>query len=166
MKRLGLVVFPGFQILDLAAASVFEVANLFASRPTYEVGLYSEQGGRVASSSGIEVETRKLTDPVFDTLIVTGDIGVSTPSEGLVRSVSEAHCQHLHRSIHIGCGGFVEWTSCHDALGQCTHSPAAVPGDPSRGRPHFHHGWKCMDVRRNDSVYRPVARAGGGGPGI
>ena len=46
MKRLGLVVFPGFQILDLAAASVFEVANLFASRPTYEVALYSEHGGR------------------------------------------------------------------------------------------------------------------------
>src|ERR1700759_2351253 len=90
MKRLGLVVFPGFQILDLAAASVFEVANLFTSRPVYEVALYSEQGGRVASSSGIEVETRELTDPVFDTLIVTGDIGVATPSEGLVRVVSEA----------------------------------------------------------------------------
>jgi transcriptional regulator GlxA family with amidase domain len=106
MKRLGLVVFPGFQILDLAAASVFEVANLFAGRPTYEVGLYSEQGGRVASSSGIEVETRKLTDPVFDTLIVTGDIGVSTPSEGLVRSVSEA-AGASRRTASICTGAFI-----------------------------------------------------------
>jgi len=30
MKRLGIVVFPGFQILDLAAVGVFEVANLLA----------------------------------------------------------------------------------------------------------------------------------------
>jgi transcriptional regulator GlxA family with amidase domain len=90
MKKLGLVVFPGFQILDLAAASVFEVANLFTSRPVYEVALYSEHGGQVASSSGIEVATRKLTDPVFDTLIVTGDIGIAVPAPGLVRFVSEA----------------------------------------------------------------------------
>src|ERR1700754_927978 len=90
MKRLGLVVFPGFQILDLAAASVFEVANLFTAKPTYEVALFSEGGGRVASSSGIEVETRKLSDPAFDTLMVTGDLEISTPSEGLVRFVSEA----------------------------------------------------------------------------
>jgi transcriptional regulator GlxA family with amidase domain len=106
MKRLGLVVFPGFQILDLAAASVFEVANLFASRPTYEVALYSEQGGRVASSSGIEVETRKLSDPAFDTLIVTGDIGVATPSEGLVRFVSEA-AGASRRTASICTGAFI-----------------------------------------------------------
>lgn len=106
MKRLGLVVFPGFQILDLAAASVFEVANLFAGRPTYEVALYSETGGRVASSSGIEVETQKLTDQAFDTLIVTGDIGVATPSEGLVRSVSEAAAA-ARRTASICTGAFI-----------------------------------------------------------
>ena len=106
MKRLGLVVFPGFQILDLAAASVFEVANLFAARPTYEVALYSETGGRIASSSGIEVETQKLTDPAFDTLIVTGDIGVATPSEGLVRSVSEAAAAS-RRTASICTGAFI-----------------------------------------------------------
>lgn len=36
MKRLGIVAFPGFQILDLAAACVFEVANLLGERKTYE----------------------------------------------------------------------------------------------------------------------------------
>jgi len=55
MKRLGLSPSRVFKILDLAAASVFEVANLLAERYTYEVALYSEHGGRVASSSGIEV---------------------------------------------------------------------------------------------------------------
>ena len=106
MKKLGFVVFPGFQILDLAAASVFEVANLFTSRPVYEVALYSEHGGHVTSSSGIEVDTRKLTDPVFDTLIVTGDIAVATPSEGLVRFVSEAAVSS-RRIASICTGAFI-----------------------------------------------------------
>src|ERR1700759_4127097 len=106
MKRLGLIVFPGFQILDVAAASVFEVANLFASRPTYEVALYSESGGRVTSSSGIEVETRKLTDPTFDTLIVTGDMAVSPPSEGLVQFISDAAAAS-RRIASICTGAFI-----------------------------------------------------------
>ncbi|MEA3181315.1 MAG: hypothetical protein QOI59_4838 [Gammaproteobacteria bacterium] len=106
MKRLGIVVFPGFQILDLAAASVFEVANLLAERYTYDVALYSEHGGRVASSSGIEVETRPLTDPAFDTLIVTGDLAVATPSDGLVRFVSEAAVAS-RRIASICTGAFV-----------------------------------------------------------
>src|ERR1700733_10640273 len=106
MKRLGLLVFPGFQILDLSAAAVFEVANLFADRPTYDVALYSEHGGRVASSSGIEVETRPLSDPTFDTLIVTGDLAVATPSEGLLRLVSEA-AGASRRIASICTGAFV-----------------------------------------------------------
>ena len=90
MKRLGIVAFPGFQILDMAAASVFEIANLLSGRKTYDLAVYSEHGGRVTSSSGIEVETQALVDPVFDTLIVAGDLDAATPSDGLVRFVSEA----------------------------------------------------------------------------
>jgi transcriptional regulator GlxA family with amidase domain len=70
------------------------------------VALYSEQGGRVASSSGIEVETQKLADQAFDTLIVTGDIGVATPSEALVRSVSEAAAAS-RRTASICTGAFI-----------------------------------------------------------
>jgi transcriptional regulator GlxA family with amidase domain len=106
MKRLGLVVFPGFQILDVAVASVFEVANMLASRQMYDVALYSEHGGRVASSSGIEVETRQLSDPAFDTLIVTGELAVATPSERLVRFVTEA-ARDSRRIASICTGAFI-----------------------------------------------------------
>ena len=103
MKRLGIVAFPGFQILDLAAASVFEVANLLAGRKAYDVTLLTEPGGQVMSSSGIVVETQMFADPAFDTLIVTGDIGIVTPSDGLVRFVSEA--AGLSRRIASICTG-------------------------------------------------------------
>jgi len=106
MKRLGLLVFPGFQILDMAAASVFEVANVLASRPIYDVAVYSEQGGRVASSSGIEVETHQLADAAFDTLIVTGDLAVATPSEGLVEFVTAA-AGASRRIASICTGAFI-----------------------------------------------------------
>ena len=106
MKRLGIVAFPGFQILDLAAAGVFEVANLLAARKTYDVGLYSEVGGRVFSSSGIEVETQPLEDPAFDTLIITGDLTVATPSDSLVKFVSEAAAAS-RRIASICTGAFV-----------------------------------------------------------
>src|SRR5438270_10172816 len=90
MKRLGIVVFPGFQILDLAAAGVFEVANLLTDRKTYDVRLFSESGGSVVSSSGITVDTQAFADTAFDTLIIAGDVGVATPSEGLVKFALEA----------------------------------------------------------------------------
>jgi transcriptional regulator GlxA family with amidase domain len=106
MKRLGIVTFPGFQILDLAAAGVFEVANLLADRKTYDVMLLSEHGGTVVSSSGITVNTQGFADPAFDTLIVTGYLGVATPSEGLMKFVSEAAATS-RRIASICTGAFV-----------------------------------------------------------
>jgi transcriptional regulator GlxA family with amidase domain len=106
MKRVGIVTFPGFQILDMAAASVFEIANRLSGRNTYDLGVYSEHGGRVASSSGIEVETRPLLDPAFDTLVVAGDLDAATPSEGLVRFVSAAAVVS-RRIASICTGAFV-----------------------------------------------------------
>jgi transcriptional regulator GlxA family with amidase domain len=106
LKRLGIVAFQGFQILDLAAAGVFEVANLLSPRKVYDVGLYSEIGGKVMSSSGIEVETQKLSDPAFDTLIVVGDVGAPTPSVGLVNFLAEAAVAS-RRIASVCTGAFV-----------------------------------------------------------
>jgi transcriptional regulator GlxA family with amidase domain len=106
MKRLGIVAFPGFQILDTAAASVFEIANLLCARRTYDLAMYSEHGGRVASSSGIAVDTHPLVDPAFDTLIVAGDLDVATPSDGLIKFVSEAAAAS-RRIASICTGAFV-----------------------------------------------------------
>lgn len=106
MKRLGIVTFPGFQILDLATAGVFEVANLLADRKIYDVMLLSERGGSVVSSSGIAVNTLPFADPAFDTLIVTGDVSVAIPSEGLVQFVAEAAVTS-RRIASICTGAFV-----------------------------------------------------------
>jgi transcriptional regulator GlxA family with amidase domain len=106
VKRLGIIVFPGFQILDLAAACVFEMANLLGPRKTYDVVLLSEQGGSVISSSGIAVQTEPFGDPAWDTVLLAGDNETATPSEGLVKFVLEAAAAS-RRIASICTGAFV-----------------------------------------------------------
>jgi transcriptional regulator GlxA family with amidase domain len=81
MQRIGFIVSNGFQVMDFAAISVFEFANLTVGETLYDVHLLSEAGGSVRSSVGVVVETKALDDTAFDTLIVFGDtvIGPSTP---------------------------------------------------------------------------------------
>jgi transcriptional regulator GlxA family with amidase domain len=106
VKRLGIIVFPGFQILDLAAVCVFEMANLLGERKTYDVVLLSEQGGSVISSSGIAVQTEPFGDPAWDTVLLAGDNETATPSEGLVKFVFEAAAAS-RRIASICTGAFV-----------------------------------------------------------
>ncbi len=72
MKKLGLILFPGFQIVDLAAVTVFELANSLGGKPVYDIAMLSESGGTVASSSGVRVETDAFDQHAFDTLLVAG----------------------------------------------------------------------------------------------
>ena len=83
MRHIGVVVFPGFQILDMVAVSIFELANLEAGQPEYEVEIISEHGGMVRSSAGVEVATRPFGDPAYDTVVVTGAMQIAPSSPGL-----------------------------------------------------------------------------------
>ena len=67
MQQIGFVVFPEFQVMGFAAITAFEIANLMAGEPFYEVTLLSEHGGPVRSSAGFNVETEPFGDRNFDT---------------------------------------------------------------------------------------------------
>ncbi|PSH69046.1 AraC family transcriptional regulator [Phyllobacterium brassicacearum] len=73
MQNIGIILFPGFQLLDLAAATVFEFANVTVGDPVYEVSLLSEEGGPVACSAGFSVGTVPFNDAPFDTVLVVGN---------------------------------------------------------------------------------------------
>ncbi len=106
MKKIGLVVFPGFQILDLVAATAFELANDASPRPAYDVRLLSETGGMVASSSGVRVETQRFDDPEFDTIMTTGTMDVAPSTPGLLAFLNEASAAS-RRTASICTGAFV-----------------------------------------------------------
>ena len=72
MRRIGIVVFPGFQLISLAAVPVFELANALQESPVYDVRLISEAGGAIRSSGGVSVQTEALGEPRYDTIMVVG----------------------------------------------------------------------------------------------
>ncbi len=85
MQRIGFVVSPGFRVMGLAVASVFEFANTEMRAPVYELRLLSETGGSVRSSIGMSVATEPFDDTNFDTLIVGR--GTQSPTPGLIEFV-------------------------------------------------------------------------------
>ena len=72
MIRVALALSPGFQMMIFAALSVFEVANIAAGEPLYEILVLSEHGGEIRSSVGMPVNTAGFDRSDFDTLIVGG----------------------------------------------------------------------------------------------
>ena len=57
MLTIGFVVSPGFQVMSLAAMSVFELANVGGGKPLYDIELLSETGGAIPSSLGMTMQT-------------------------------------------------------------------------------------------------------------
>ncbi len=76
---IGVLVFPGFQLLDAAGPiSVFEIAARFAGNPA-SIKVLAVTPGPVRSSSGVELLARGLRPSgAISTLIVAGGEGVRT----------------------------------------------------------------------------------------
>src|SRR5258707_7769101 len=80
MHRIGFVVFPDFQLMDMTAITVFEMANLTTANRIYDVTLLSDIGGPVPTSTGLFVDTEPFSEQTFDTVIVAGGTTVGTLS--------------------------------------------------------------------------------------
>lgn len=106
MNRIGLVVFPGFQILDMAAAAVFEMANLEVPAPAYEIHVVSEGGGAVKSSMGAAVHTIAMDPNAYDTLMVAGSTALQLSSPRLLRLLGRA-LEPTRRMASICSGAFI-----------------------------------------------------------
>jgi transcriptional regulator GlxA family with amidase domain len=106
MKRIGLVVFPGFHILDIAAVSAFELANIDVREAAYDIHVVSEGGGAVKCSMGMAVQTIALDPNAYDTLIVAGSTVVQPSSPKLLRLLSRA-VEPTRRMAGICTGAFV-----------------------------------------------------------
>src|SRR5262245_58445019 len=72
VKTVALLLYPGFEILDLAVITVFELANRELGHEAYRLVRLSEDGGPVASYSGATVDSRKFREARYDTLLVFG----------------------------------------------------------------------------------------------
>jgi transcriptional regulator GlxA family with amidase domain len=113
MTDILILVFPGFLLLDATGpAQVFSTANDEArdrgQDPPYRIRLLSREGGLVASSSGVGVQTDKLPRrlPPGATLLVSGGRGVEHADPAIVAWVARA-CPALARCCSVCTGAFV-----------------------------------------------------------
>jgi transcriptional regulator GlxA family with amidase domain len=105
MQRIGFLLYPGFQIMGLAAVSAFEFTNIQLGEKVYDIRYISETGGPVASSLGMVIETEAFGDPGFDTLIVTGAPDIMLPNAAQMDFI-RASLAASRRTASICTGAF------------------------------------------------------------
>jgi transcriptional regulator GlxA family with amidase domain len=92
MHRIGLVIYPGVNVMSLAPAAVFELANGAAAGPFYGIEVLSESGGPVRTSIGVTIGTEAFQKPNFDTILFGSATAPtrSVQSPGLLAFVRKA----------------------------------------------------------------------------
>ncbi|QDE39504.1 GlxA family transcriptional regulator [Luteibacter pinisoli] len=106
MKSIRLLVYPGFQAIALAVATVFEYANLSLDEPAYDFRIVAETSGLVPSSQGFSVHAEPLDDAAYDTLIVAGDNECRLPSRRVLAYVRQS-VTRTRRVASVCTGAFV-----------------------------------------------------------
>ncbi|MEP7041949.1 MAG: GlxA family transcriptional regulator [Dokdonella sp.] len=106
MQRVGFILYPGFQVMTMAAVSVFEFANINAGEDVYDIRLLSEDGGPVRSSIGASVDTERFDDSAFDTVILGGNTGVPGTMPRVIDFVRRSQ-DRARRIASICTGAFV-----------------------------------------------------------
>jgi transcriptional regulator GlxA family with amidase domain len=107
VQRIGFVVTEGFQMLGLAAQTVFEYANMSTGKAVYDVRALSEKGRPVRSSIGISLQTERFSDLRFDTLVFNGTNDATPPiTPGLV-NFARRGLKSSRRVASICTGAFV-----------------------------------------------------------
>lgn len=103
MRDIAFVVYPGYSVMALAVVTAFEVANMLAADPVYDLHFVSETGGKVRTSAGLMLDTEPLTDKPFDTLVVGGATDLVPATSGLIAFMRDA--PKRHRRIAAVCTG-------------------------------------------------------------
>ncbi|MEE7493487.1 GlxA family transcriptional regulator [Methylobacterium oryzae] len=103
MPSIGVVLFPGFQVMNLAPLTAFEFANLELGHDFYDVTFLSEEGLPIRTSIGMVIETDAFSGRRFDTVIVVGSIKVDPSAPGLIERLRETAA--TARRIAATCTG-------------------------------------------------------------
>lgn len=109
MHRVGFLLTDGFQVMTLAAQSVFEYANMVAGEPFYGIDAFSIDGGAVRSSLGMAVDTRQASArATVDTWVLAG-VGnpLATPTPQPMLDFVRKVAPKARRVASICTGAFV-----------------------------------------------------------
>ena len=80
-RRIVFVIFPGFQLLDVAGPiAAFEIAGRHQPG-VYDLVVMAAEAGGVASSSGVKMAADALDDRPIDTIVISGGDGTRSMPE-------------------------------------------------------------------------------------
>ena len=100
---LYMLVYEGFELLDMAGpVSVFSTANHLANKALYDIKVISTQGGFVAASCGLPIDTQKATPSEMslkDTFLVAG-----APATPLGMAIKDKHLVDLVKTASKTAG--------------------------------------------------------------
>jgi transcriptional regulator GlxA family with amidase domain len=105
MRKMGLLLYPGFQILCFAVISAFEVANMWAGERVYDLHVLSERGGLLKSSLDLQITTEAMAEDDYDTILVAVGMEPPTPSPIAANYLRQA-ARSTRRVASICLGSF------------------------------------------------------------
>ncbi len=106
MHRVGFIIYPDFQLVCLAACSVFEIADRVLGAQNYDVSIRSEAGGAIRGTTAVTVLSEPLGSEPFDSVIVCGGAPSPEASEQLVDYLRSATAT-TRRIAAICTGAFI-----------------------------------------------------------
>ncbi|WP_233834268.1 GlxA family transcriptional regulator [Paraburkholderia sp. ZP32-5] len=104
MRKVGFLIYPGYQPMGIAVTAPFEIANLQAARPIYDVRMVSMHGGLVRTSLGFEIMTEPIATGHYDLIVVGASL--EEPSAELIELIraTPSFCRRIAATCH---GAFV-----------------------------------------------------------
>ena len=84
MHRIGFVLFPGAQILSTAPVSVFEMANLTAGKPFYELQIFPKTEARSAPRGASRSRRSLLATRLSTPFLIGAGAEIETPTPKLL----------------------------------------------------------------------------------
>lgn len=108
-RKIGFLVFPEFQILDLTGPlAAFEMPTRNMSPKPYRLQVLSESGGLVKSSSGLVVATERIGTSRLDTVVAVGGRGAFEAARSLrVKAFVRRAAKNCRRVTSVCSGTFI-----------------------------------------------------------
>ena len=79
MRKIGFIIYPGYQPMGFAVTAPFEIANRQAVEPVYDLRMLSRDGGPVRTSLGFEVLTEPFSAEPYDLIVVGASMEDASP---------------------------------------------------------------------------------------
>src|SRR5713101_8081689 len=104
MRKVGFVIYPGYQSMGFAVTSPFEIANAQAAEPVYDIRMLSKHGGLVRTSLGFHVSTEPFSEEPYDLIVVGASMEDASPETIEFIRHARSHCRRIAATCH---GAFV-----------------------------------------------------------